>query len=42
MRGNGDETVEVSSLQLLRRAIAHSDQEAWAGFQQSLEETVLT
>ena len=42
MRGDGDETVEVSSLQLLRRAIAHGDQEAWAGFQQCLEETVLT
>ena len=42
VRSDGDETVEVSSLQLLRRAIAHSDQEAWAGFQQCLEETVLT
>ncbi len=42
MRGDGDETFEVSSLELLRRAIAHSDQEAWAGFQQCLEETVLT
>jgi hypothetical protein len=42
MRGDGDETFEVSSLELLRRAIAHSDQDAWAGFQQCLEETVLT
>jgi hypothetical protein len=42
VRSDGDETVEVSSLQLLRRAIVHSDQEAWAGFQQCLEETVLT
>ena len=42
MRSDGDETVEMSSLELLRRAIAHSDQQAWVGFQQSLEETVLT
>ena len=42
MRGDGDETFEVSSLQLLRRAIAHGDQDAWAGFQRCLEETVLT
>ncbi len=42
MRGDGDEKLEVSSLQLLRRAIAHSDQDAWAGFQQCLEESVLT
>ena len=42
MRGDGDETFEVYSLQLLRRAIAHDDQDAWAGFQQCLEETVLT
>ena len=42
MRGDGDKTFEVSSLELLRRAIAHSDQDAWAGFQQCLEETVLT
>jgi len=32
----------MSSLELLRRAIAHGDQDAWAGFQQWLEETVLT
>jgi hypothetical protein len=42
MRGDGDETFEVYSLELLRRAIAHSDQEAWAAFQQCLEKTVLT
>jgi hypothetical protein len=42
VRGDGDETFEVSSLQLLRRAIAHGDQDAWATFQQCLEETVLT
>lgn len=42
MRGDGDETFEVSSLELLRRVIAHGDQDAWAGFQRCLEETVLT
>ncbi len=42
MRCNGDETFEMSSLELLRRAIAHGDQEAWAVFQQCLEEAVLT
>ena len=42
MRGNGDEPFERSSLKLLRRAMAHGDPEAWAGFQQCLEETVLT
>ena len=42
MRGNGDETFERSSLKLLRRAMAHGDPEAWAGFQQCLEETILT
>jgi hypothetical protein len=42
VRSDGDETFEMSSLQLLHRAIAHGDQEAWAGFQQCLEETVLT
>jgi hypothetical protein len=31
----------MSSLELLRFAIAHSDQGSWAGFQQCLEETVL-
>jgi hypothetical protein len=42
VKGEGDETFEVSSLQLLRRVMAHGDQDAWAGFQQCLEETVLT
>jgi hypothetical protein len=42
VRGDGDKTFEVSSLELLHRAIAHNDQDAWAGFQQCLEETVLT
>jgi hypothetical protein len=42
VRGNGDETFEEYSLLLLRRAIACGDQDAWAGFQQCLEETVLT
>jgi len=42
VRGNVDETFEVYSLQLLHSAIAHGDQDAWAGFQQCLEETVLT
>jgi len=42
VRCDGDETFEVYSLGLLRRAIARSDQDAWAGFTQCLEETVLT
>ena len=42
MRGDGDETFEMSSLELLRRAMAHGDQDAWATFQQCLEEPVLT
>ena len=42
MRGDGDETFKVSSLQLLRGAIAHGDQDAWAEFQRCLEEIVLT
>ena len=42
MRGDGDETFEMYSLELLRRAIAHGDQDAWAGFQQCLEETIVT
>lgn len=42
MRENGDKTFERSSLELLHHAIAHGDQEAWAEFQQCLEETVLT
>jgi hypothetical protein len=42
MGGDGDEPFEMYSLELLRRAIAYGDQEAWAGFQQCLEETVVT
>ncbi len=42
MRCNGDETFKVYSLELLRRAIARGDQDAWAEFQRCLEETVLT
>jgi hypothetical protein len=42
VKGDGDETFEMSSMELLRRAIAHGDQDAWAGFRQCLEETVLT
>ena len=42
MSGDEDQTFEVESLELLRHAIADGDQAAWAGFQQCLEETVLT
>ena len=42
MRSDRDETFEEYNLELLRRAIAHGDQDAWAVFQQCLEETVLT
>jgi hypothetical protein len=35
-------TLEVSPLGLLRRVSIHSDLQAWASFQKSLEETVLT
>ena len=42
MIGDGDEPFEIYSVELLRRAIAHGDQQAWAGFQQCLEETVVT
>lgn len=42
MRQDFGETLEVSRLELLRRANTHGDLEAWAAFQQSLEETVLT
>jgi hypothetical protein len=41
MRQNVSETLEVSRLQLLRRASTYGDLQAWAAFQQSLEETVL-
>ncbi len=42
MRYDAGKTFEVSSLELLRCAITRGDQDAWAEFQQSLEETVLT
>lgn len=42
MSSDEDQTFEVESLELLRRAMADGDQAAWAGFQQSLEETVLS
>ncbi len=42
MRQDVDETHEVSSLELMHRAKTHGDLQAWATFQQSLEETVLT
>jgi hypothetical protein len=42
MRQNVSESLEVDRLELLRRASIHSDLQAWATFQQSLEETVLT
>ena len=42
MRQDVGETLEVSRLELLRRASTHGDLQAWAAFQQSLEETVLT
>jgi hypothetical protein len=35
-------TLEASLLELLRRATTHGDLDAWAAFQQSLEETVLS
>jgi hypothetical protein len=42
VRSDGDESFEMSSLELLRQAIVHGDQDAWAGFRQCLEETILT
>lgn len=42
MRCDVDETFEVYYLELLRRAIAHADLDAWARFQQCLQVTVLT
>lgn len=42
MRQDVGETLEVSRLELWRRAKTHGDLEAWAAFQQCLEETVLT
>jgi hypothetical protein len=42
MRQNVGESLEVSHLELLRRTSIYGDLDAWAAFQQSLEETVLT
>jgi hypothetical protein len=42
MRQDVSKTLEVSRLELLRRAGTHHDLEAWAAFQQGLERTVLT
>jgi len=42
MRQDVGETLAVSRLELWRRAKTHSDLQAWAAFQQGLEETVLT
>jgi hypothetical protein len=41
MRQDVGETLEVSPLELWRRAKTHGGLEAWAAFQQCLEETVL-
>jgi hypothetical protein len=42
MRQDVGEMLEVSPLELLRRAITHGDLKAWAAFQHCLQETVLT
>ena len=42
MRQDVSETGEVFRLELLHRASRHGDLEAWAAFQQGLQETVLT
>jgi hypothetical protein len=42
MRQDVGETREVSPLELLHRASAHSNLETWVAFQQGLEGTVLT
>ena len=42
MRQDVNETLEVSHLELLRRVSIYGDLEAWAAFQQSLQETVMT
>jgi hypothetical protein len=42
MRQDVGETREVSRLELVRRAKTDGDLQAWAAFQQSMEETVLT
>jgi hypothetical protein len=40
MRQDVGKTHEVAHLELLRQASTHGDLEAWAAFQQGLEETV--
>jgi hypothetical protein len=42
LKYDAGETFEVSSLEFLHHAFMHGDQDAWAEFQQCLEETVLT
>lgn len=42
MKPNVGESLEASRLELLRRASTHGDLQAWAVFQQSLKETVLS
>ena len=42
MKPHVGESLEASRLELLRRASTHGDLQAWAVFQQSLEETVLS
>lgn len=42
MRQNVGESFEVSQLELLRHASTQGDLQAWAAFQQNLEETVLS
>jgi hypothetical protein len=42
MRQHVGETLAVSRLELFQRASTHGDLQAWAAFQQGLEETVLT
>ena len=42
MRQDVGKTHEVARLELLRQASTHGDLEAWAAFQQGLEETVQT
>ena len=42
MRQNVSETLEVSRLELLYRVSTYDDLQAWAAFQQCLEETVLS
>jgi hypothetical protein len=42
MKKDVDQALPVSHLALLHRASTHGDLQAWAAFQQSLDETVLT